>query len=378
MNYYESLRQYYQNGCVLHPGKPPVWGEVGYEEYMKKLISDMDINPGDTIKVEEKWSHGTIHKYEGIVLHIYDDRIYMLSQGKTVWKNKSNRKGIIIKYITSIEKIKNAKPDFDIYKADPDYKFMQEHKNEDDEFWKSIEEKRITRFKERIASDFPQVDIEKTVILWMLFDFCWNYSNGIVQNAEVNIIKKNGYSISFPKYNNKHIYPNRSYYSCCGVTNTDKEADGILLFFDSYEELEEIRLISCTWTVEFDDKKMQFLQMVYPRFVKREGNVYNIACRCTDMGEYERSLYRSSVFSGALEKEYNRAFVRITDTEGEVIMEIMHAKNVVKENLLDAVLCLNSNKLEEVICGLCTDKQEIAEVFIKSTEIKSKGYVWPH
>lgn len=32
MNYYDSLKNYYDNGCVLHPGTPPVWGEAGYKK----------------------------------------------------------------------------------------------------------------------------------------------------------------------------------------------------------------------------------------------------------------------------------------------------------------------------------------------------------
>lgn len=340
MSYYESLQKYYQNGCVLHPGEPPAWGEVGYKKYMHKQISDMGIKPGDTIAVEEKWHYGATNQYEGIVLHIDDDRIWMLTKGKKVWKDRSNQKDVVVEYITKIEKIKDARPDFDIYEADPNYKVIEE--NDMEEFLYSLDVKRTERFHKRISSKFPQIDIQKVFVLWIQFDFCWSYSNGKVEKAEINIVMKNEGTIPLPKYKLKHVYPNNTYYSTCGVQYTDKEEDGILLFFDSFEELEEIRLISCAWTVELDEKKMQFLQMIYPKFTKGEGNVYSLSCRCTDMGLYEDSLHRHSVFSGMLEKEYDKAFVYIADAKGESIMEIMNADNIAEEIVLDAVLCLNS------------------------------------
>lgn len=51
MNCYEKLRAYYQNGCVLHPGTPPEWGEVGYAEYVKEQIKAAGIEPGDLVKI---------------------------------------------------------------------------------------------------------------------------------------------------------------------------------------------------------------------------------------------------------------------------------------------------------------------------------------
>lgn len=163
MSYYESLQKYYQNGCVLHPGEHPVWGEVGYKKYMQKQISDMGIKPGDTIAVEEKWHYGKINQYKGTVLHIYDDRIWMLTQGKKVWKDRSNRKDIVIEYITKIDKLKSASPDFDIYEADPAYKVIQE--NSTDELFDSLEINRTRRFQKRITSAFPQVDIQRAFVL---------------------------------------------------------------------------------------------------------------------------------------------------------------------------------------------------------------------
>ena len=375
MSYYESLQKYYQNGCVLHPGETPQWGEVGYKKYMQKQIFDMGIKSGDIIAVEEKWHNGAINQYEGIVLHINDDRIWMLIKGKKVWKDRSNQKDVVVEYITKIEKTKDARPDFDIYEADPNYKVIKE--NDMEEFLYSLDVKRTESFQKRISSKFPQIDIQKVFVLWMQFDFCWPYSNGKVEKAEINIVNKNDGTIPLPKFKLKHVYPNNTYYSTCGVQYTDKEEDGILLFFDSFEELAEIRLISCAWTVELDEKKMQFLQMIYPKFTKGEGNVYNLSCRCTDMGLYEDSLRHHSVFSGALEKDYDKAFVYISDTKGESIMEIMNADNIAEEIVLDAVLCLNSNNLVQVIQKLSDKKQEVAEVLIKSKEIKPKGYAWP-
>ena len=379
IKHYESLINYYKNGCVLHPGQIPAWGEVGYKEYIKKKIADMKIKSGDRIQVEQKNHDGTAINYEGILLHMYSDRFRILSKGRTVWKDRSNVKDVFFEYITSIEKIKDAGLDFDIYKADPNYKHIQE--NKDNHFWDKVEAERIKEFEERAKKVFPDIDMDKNVILYMLFDFYWDAMDGNVEKAEVCIIKKNNESISIPEYKNKHIYPNRFYYTCCGIKNTDEEHDGIVLVFDSIEKLEEIRLISCKWTVTFGDEqdniKMQCVQMIYPKFIKGEGNVYNIASRCTYMMTYEESLHKHSVFSGMLEKEYDKAFVRIADKEDEMIIEIMNAENIVEENLMDTILCINQNSLKKVCDDLSSDQQDVTEIFIKYADIEPKKYIWP-
>lgn len=375
MSYYESLQEYFNNGCVLHPGTPPKWGEAGYAEYIRNKITKMGIKAGDVIRVEEKWHNGTCNRYEGIVLHIYKDRLYMLSHGNKVWKDHSNRKDVVFGDITEIEKIKEAKPDFDIYKTDPGYKILQN--SNVDGIEKSLEPNRIKRFKERMRKNFPQIDIDNKVVLWMLFDFCWVYSNGSVLKADINIIAKDGNSIPVPSFKNKHIYPNHSYYSACGINNTDEKEDGILLFFDSFEELEKIRLISCTWTVEVEGKQRHFLQMLYPKFIKAEGNVFNLTCRCTDMGEYEHALHYHSTFQESLENDYDKAFVYISDSNCERIIKIMNANDVTDYIVLDAVLSLHHNNMISVVESLQDNKPEIAEVFLKNIEIEGKGYIWP-
>lgn len=122
MGYYKSLQRYYQNGCVLHPGKPPAWGEVNYKKYMQKQISDLGIKPGDVIAVEERWHSGTSTNTKGTVLSIDNNRIWILTQGKKIWKDRSNQKNVLIEYITKINKLEDAGPDFNICEADPDYK----------------------------------------------------------------------------------------------------------------------------------------------------------------------------------------------------------------------------------------------------------------
>lgn len=374
MNCYESLQKYYQNGCVLHPERPPMWGEVGYKKYIQKQISDMGIKPGDTVDVEEKWHHGVVNRYEGVVLHVYDDRIWILTKGKKVWKDRSNQKDVVVEYITRIEKIRDAKPDFDIYEIDQNYKVVKE--NDMEEIFRSLDEKRTERFQKRMPSQFPQIDIQNTLVLWMQFDFCWSYSNGEVKKAEINIVKKDGKSVPLPKFKLKHTCPNHAYFSTCGEQYTDEEENGILLFLDSFEELEEIKLVSCIWTVDLDRKEMQFLQMVYPKFTKGEGNVYNICCRCTAMEYYEDSLHHYSVFSGMLEKEYDKAFVYASNREHESVVDIMNADNLLEEVIFDMVLCSNSNSVRHAIEHLSSEKEKMVEVFLKNVELKPKGYPW--
>lgn len=377
MHYYESLQQYYENRCIMHPGTPPVWGEVGYKEFMKETIESLGIKPGDMISVEMKWHYGKIESYTGTVLRINDSCIHMLSQGNKVWKDMSNEKCIHIEYITRIEKLKDAKPDFDISKADPYYKPLDDE--EQQKIWTDIEEERTQKYLEKISKNIPNFNPDKNKLLWLLFDFCWSYGNGEVKNAEINVIKKDGNSIPLPKYKNKHIYPNKDYFSSCGIKDTDTDQGGILLLLDSMEELQKIRLISCLWTVDVDGEEEKFLTMIYPTFVPGEGYVYNIHSSCTDMQMYEKSLHSHSVFSGALEKEYDKAFLHISNAEGEAIFDIMKAGegDLHESIVLDLALCLNGNSVKKIIKSLSSDETSITEVFLKNEDVAPKGYVWP-
>ena len=315
MNYYDSLKQYYKNGCVLHPGKPPVWGEVGYKQYMQDKIVDEGIKQGDVIRVTVKWPSGKSTTYTGIVLYIYDERIHMLSQGAKVWKDKKNLQDIVIKYVTEIEKVKDAEPEFDITKADP-YSVPVD-KEAINLSMKNIENKREIACRKRIESCFPKIDIKRSKILWLLFDFYWMYDNGTVEEPDIFIINKDGSSVPIPAYKNKHIYPNKCYYTACGIESADKEEGGILLFFDSIETIENIKMITSLWTVDLDGKEAKFLIVIYPEFKNGCGNIYNIVCRAADMQLYEESLHFQSVFSGQMEKEYDKAFLYIIDNKGD-------------------------------------------------------------
>lgn len=380
MNCYEKLRAYYQNGCVLHPGTPPVWGEVGYAEYVKEQVKTAGIEPGATISVDVKNGNGNTASYSGTVLHIYDDRFHMLTQGNKVWKDRSNREQFLFEDVTKIEKLKDKKSAFDIYKADP-YNYPTSAEDSD-KFQQYLEKDIGEKYQQRFLETHPNFDTRTGKILWLLFDFYWSYDDCTVKKAEITIVKKNRDTVSLPAYKIKHIYPNHSYFTVCGATKKatdcgDHGKDGLLLTFDSMEELSQIRMISCLWTVETDDEELRFLNVWYPKFIPGSDCVYNIACKCTDMRTYEESLHSYSFFSGRLEKEFDKAFVLFSNPEGESVYDVMNAEDFEKY-VLDVLLSLNSNDLQNVIGSFEDQREHSVEVFIKNAAIKPKGYVWPY
>lgn len=326
--------------------------------------------------MEQKWHYGKIESFTGTVLHIQDDRIYLLSQGNKVWKDKSNQKDVVIMYTTRIEKLKDAKPNFDIFKADPYYAPVNEIEHE--KWWQKLDHDRAIKFQKRLLKKYPDFDVKKSKLLWLQFDFYWAYNNSIVKKADINIITKNGSSMPLPNYENKHIYPNHDYFTACMTEKEIMEYDcekGIILCVDDMEVLENIRVISCLWAVELEETEEKFLTIVYPKFLPETDYVYNLSCSCTDMQTYEKSLHSHSVFSGQMEKEYDKAYLYISNADGEVIDAIMRPDDIPESLVFDLALCLNKNNLKTVIESLCDPNMKVTEVFVKNTEIIPKGYI---
>lgn len=328
-NYYESLQAYFKNGCVLHPGMDPVIGEVGYKEHVLAQFKKLNIVSGDTILVHYV-KPGVVATETGILLGNNRDRVFLLTAGKKVWKNQKNEKQILIQNILSVEKIKDKDPSFLLSSADPfGYRAFEVLTPEERRI--QMQEKygaeRTASFQKRLARKFPDIDCGKQILLWLSFDFCWNYQNGSVAGVSLSLWNKDRSLCTVPEYTIRKVYPNPHYYSVCGVSATDEESNGLYMVFDSMEELRSVQYIFCDWKVEVDGKFHHFVTAVRPKFVQEYGNVYSVACCSTDMAAYERSLHENTFFSGTLERDFELAYVLFPLSPGYYQYPIYRANN---------------------------------------------------
>lgn len=374
MNYIESLHRYFQNGCSLHPGEPPKFNEIGYAAYIQEKIKEQ-IVPGDKISLKMNIHDRVKSKQEGIVLEIGSHGLYLLTKGNKIWKDRSNHKHFAYDYITAFEKLADKKPNFDVENVIP--KPTEQDIEAEQAWWNEIEQRRTEEFQHQFQERYP--DQAGKIALWVKFDFY-----GCVQDmkkAIIRIVKQDGTEVALPTYSIKKIYPNRNYLTTCNVLCTEEDG-GMYVFFDSLQEMKDIKHISCKWMANIHDQTVQFLSILYPEWEDSDSNekcVYNIRERNTTLSVHEHSLHEKSVFTGLLEL-YDEVFIHKETQEEDTCIPIKGVPNedemMETQVMMDALLLAHDNTLPGLLESICSsdNKEVITEVCIKHITVPAKAY----
>lgn len=101
---------------------------------------------------------------------------------------------------------------------------------------------------ENICRMYPDLsDTDDKLILFLDFQFCCNEFPAMY-SGNLNICSDNS-SIQVPKYEINRPLPNKKYLRTSMKHGHRLSRRGVILLFDSFEELSQIKSIGCLWTV---------------------------------------------------------------------------------------------------------------------------------
>lgn len=367
-NIINDLSDFVQNKGLIDSNRPPKKNEPFYEDYMIAKIDRMALSVGDTVEavtdketttgilIDDTW-HG-------------DKRLYLLTNGKRMWKSRENVKEILIQDIISLRKLKDKPESFDIKSVNPRYHTKEEIQQIQEEFHQRIYPIPEDNRKKFVAA-YPDRDITKGVILCIHCSLYYPFVNGKITNATVTVLKNEEEPAVCIKDNMiKHVHPNKNYFTVCGH---EKGSECIVIPFDSFEELEKVRCISCLWTMETEGgTQHSLLEMTYPDFTEvPEGyNIYNITQHSAMLQTYHEGLFRRSMFSGDIYTEFQTVGLLLND-DGLLLIN----GNPEDQDMLDMELCLHDGDLMNVIESLEKDNSLQTELYMKKERIHAMHFI---
>lgn len=366
-NLIDNLINFVQNKGLIDPNRPPAFNEPFYENWMIEKIKRMGLKCGDTLTIEGRIGDEDFSE-TGILIDDMFIGIHLLTKGNKVWKNGSNNVLTSMAYISNITKVKDAPEGFNCKEVNPNYITEEERQ----ELIKSYEDNEaVLKISSDVLSEFneayPNLQFDKYHVLSMEMMLYLPFSNTKIKAAKINVVKKDGQSINIPDTRIRNIYPNRCWYNVCG---TGKHSDLLFVPFKTFEELEDIKYISCEWEIEVENEQgFSVLGITIPTFERNPNglNIYAVKQELTMLEVHEESLHKRTVHSGSIYIDYD--FVGVLYNE-EFILPISEQIDI---NPLDIVMLLHNNNLEEVVASLTKEENGRTEIYIREEIIEGRS-----
>lgn len=365
MGDYDKVRKFIENGGLIDAGRPPGINEPFYSLYMKEKIRCMNLVPGDRVKLAVKYRDAdAVEIKTGILINdtsLGTEYVEILTQGRKVWTSRKNDEIVHTHNILFIEKLSDAPSGFDIYNTNPHYRSAKE--------WLDIfveDAKKVHAYTEKDEEVFKKIypgkTLQDTKVLSLHFDLYWNFI-GDVKSARITIVNKELCKMYEDEAKIKHIYPNRNYFTACGH---EKDSEYVLFALSDEKELEQIKYISCLWTVDIEDgMECEILAIIYPEFctLGKPYNIYPLGMRVTPMQNYTEDFYKPSVFLERIFADYDHSGLLYTKN-GEYTLISGH-----KPDRQDMELIQNISERDK--------KTDYIEYFISDDVINSNFYFSP-
>lgn len=367
-NVINDLSDFVRNKGLIDSNRPPKKNEPFYEDYMIAKIDKMKLSVGDTIEVVTNEETVT-----GILIDdtwYGDKRLYLLTNGKKVWKCRENVKEILIQDIMSLQKLKDKPEGFDIKSVNLRHRTKEEIRQVRRELHQKIYPISEDHRKKFVAA-YPDRDITKGVILCIHCSLFYPFINGKVTGATVTVLKnKEEPAVCIKDNVIKHVHPNKNHFTVCGH---EKGSECIIIPFDSFKELKKVRCISCLWTMKTEDgSQHSLLEMTYPDFTETpEGyNIFNVTQHSALLQTYHEGLSSRSMFSGDIYTEFQAVGLLLGD-DGLLLIN----GTPEDQDMLDMELCLHNGDLMNVIESLEKDNSLQTELYVKEERIHAMHFI---
>lgn len=361
-----------QEGLMVEDA-PPKINEPYYDKYIAFKMASMGLSYGDTIELDLGHT-----KIKGKLLWKVDENtthIRLLTQGKSVWKSRKNETTVCIRDIRNVVLIEKATPNFDIHKINP------YHNEPDFDRIRQIQNSQTSKddTKDLLSAVCSNIT-DNTVFLHIMPSlFCPAYypsydssmnEEMVFEKVSVTVLYRNGDSNTYDDLKAKHVFPNHDYITAC---QKGKKHEGLLLSFETFEELQKVDGIGCSWCVKVGNNELKFTHIVYVSFEKHESYpIYNVVISTAPLEVHARSLTKPTVFSGRLYEEYTFAGISIDDEELIMILDDMDSRTTI-----DAAVVTHGSR-ENAISAFAHQEKSYTEIFIQQQAVNGLYYLSRH
>lgn len=195
--------------------------------------------------------------------------------------------------------------------------------------------------KGHFAKMYPDVPYDGKYILWLNFGLYWEYLCESIE-CKMHIFMENGDHIDITDLRARHLYPNRRWNTAC-MKNGRKLSDyGVILHFDSFDELNKIKRIMVYWTIngmtgKDDDEPYCICVNYNVAFEQQEGmRHYSIVSEeATMIALFDQTNEKDvdSIMSGIDEiaKGYDNVFVLSAKEDDEEFYQLRDVKGTISE-----------------------------------------------
>lgn len=183
--------------------------------------------------------------------------------------------------------------------------------------------------------------------------------------------------LELPRYKLRHLYPNKHYHTICMKSGNKLCNDGIILLFETFEELEAIKSILCRWKISRDNEDVHYIQILYDVTAEKEsGKTFYIleSQEVCDVGYLYSERAKKSVWQGLEKmKEYDRIFRIWNRYEKESLSinylygEVPEEEEAVEELF---ITFFNNVTLQEFMDKSGTQQQQIIDCYYSKVSLK--------
>lgn len=320
----KEIMSFVENGGRLRKGEEPRYGEPFYGKYLKQYMS-LHYKLGDKVKLQEVFPNGENKTYEGIIISMdYDLHLSLLTSGKTVHKDKRNKKYIHYSFIKSIELIKAGDGKFDLSAVDPDEwnrrSNMEKHKESDDAKTEGRKKRRAEDERE-FHLVYPEVDFNKSHII-KVPDGCamyWPFDYDEI-TAEIFMVRDGDKITSIPCKTGTP-FPNKKSIHAYNCEEKDKYPDLYMHLPDYGFCYEDVNIV-CIWTINtsISGKKAMIKKISIHHVgeispIKDEHNMIFVDMHILPLLEHGASLFTQSV--GMLESMMDKEMYFVIDAKDD-------------------------------------------------------------
>lgn len=229
----------------------------------------------------------------------------------------------------------------------------------------------IEKDKIQFAKMYPQKNYEDCFLLWIGFSYYWKYEyKEIIGTIRIHL--KNGDLLTLPPYKIRHLFPNKRYATLCIRNGRNLCDKGIVLPFDSFAELSQIKSIECYWKIIYGIQK-EFVQETYTKynlsFVEVLGKqVYNLVTKITDICDIVNEFCNEEGLFKETMEEYDKVFVLLKEDNEDFFYPFKGKKNAV--DMLSAMR-MKKGSIENLI-KTSTEEEYRIDCFVRDITLEGE------